>query len=101
MRRACSNEGEAVRKYGANAEVLLVRLQVLAAAESLADVIHAPGKFHQLTEDRAGQFALALRGPHRLVFETADGELPRDDDGRIDFDRVRRIRIVEVVQYHG
>jgi len=101
MERCCSNKREATRRYGANASALLARLALLAAAESLADLVQAPGRFHALTADRAGQFALALRGPHRLIFESADGELPRDANGGIDLDRVRRVRILEVVQYHG
>lgn len=101
MRRSCSTERDAKRRFGENAELLLSRLATLLAADRLVDVVAAPGKFHQLTGDRAGQFALALRGPHRLIFEVANQPVPRLPDGGVDLAEVRRVRVLEVAQYHG
>lgn len=101
MRRSCSTEREARRRFGENADLLLIRLATLLAADRLIDLVNAPGKFHPLTADREGQFALALRGPHRLIFEVADQPVPRLPDGGVDLSQVRRIRIREVTQYHG
>jgi proteic killer suppression protein len=101
MRRSCSDIREIKRRFGENAELLVARLALLLAAERLVDLENAPGKFHALTGDRSGQFALSLRGPHRLIFEIADEPLPVLDDGGTNLSEVRRVRILEVAQYHG
>jgi len=101
MQRTCSSEREAARKWGENAPALLARLALLQAADRLRDLVDAPGRFHALTGDRAGQFSLALRGPHRLIFEVADEPVPTLADGGVDIAEVRTVRILEVAQYHG
>lgn len=60
-----------------------------------------PGHLHALGEDRAGQFALSLDGPYRLIFEPDHTPLPRLEDGGIDRQQVTHISIKEVVNYHG
>lgn len=62
---------------------------------------NVPGKCHPLRADRAGQFAVSLRGPYRLIFEPDHNPVPRLDNGGIDKSRVTRIRIKEVENYHG
>lgn len=101
MQRTCRSEREAARKWGENAPVLLTRLALLQAADRLRDLVDAPGRLHALIGDRAGQFALALRGPHRLIFEVADEPVPTLADGGVDLAEVRSVRILEVAQYHG
>ena len=61
----------------------------------------APRNLHQLSADRAGQFALDLRGSYRLVFAPNHDPLPLLADGGIDRTLVTKIRITEVVDYHG
>jgi hypothetical protein len=78
-----------------------VRLASLLAAATLADMENVPGRCHALTGDRAGQFAVDLWGPNRLIFEPASDPLPRKSDGGIDRDQVTEIRILEIVNYHG
>ncbi len=57
------------------------------AIERLDQLYHFPGfHFHPLRGDRAGQYAITLQGPWRLVFE-----LDRDEDA---------IVIVAVEDYH-
>lgn len=60
-----------------------------------------PGKCHQLHADRAGEFAVNLWGPYRLIFEPNHDPLPLFDDGGIDKSKVTNIRIKEVDDYHG
>lgn len=101
MQRTCSSEREAKRRWGENAPLLLERLMLLLAAERLSDLVGAPGKLHPLTGNRSGQFALALRGPHRLIFEIADDPVPTSGNGGVNLAEVRSVRILEVAQYHG
>lgn len=60
-----------------------------------------PGKCHQLRADRAGEFALDLWGPYRLIFVPDHDPIPRLSDGGIDRAQVTRILIKEVDDYHG
>ena len=101
MQTSCSSERAAARRWGENAPLLLTRLAMLVAAERLGDLVGAPGKLHALTGNRAGQFALSLRGPHRLIFAIADDPIPTLPDGGVNLAEVRSVLILEVAQYHG
>jgi len=62
---------------------------------------NVPGRCHALREDRAGQFALDLWGPYRLIFEPDNDPLPKKEDGGIDIAKVTSVRILEIADYHG
>lgn len=74
----------------------------LRAADTLADISTLPpARCHQLSGDRAGQFAVDVQHPFRLIFEPAHDPVARKDDGGIDLTRVTAVRILEVTDYHG
>ncbi len=74
----------------------------LRAADTLADIsMLPPARRHGLSGDRAGQFAVDVQHPFRLIFEPAHDPVPRKEDGGIDLARVTAIRILEVTDYHG
>jgi proteic killer suppression protein len=74
----------------------------LRAADTLADIsMLPPARCHGLSGDRAGQFAVDVQHPFRLIFEPAHDPVPRKKDGGIDHARVTAIRILEVTDYHG
>jgi len=81
--------------------VLKRRLATLGAAPTMRDLDGAPGKFHPLSANRSGQFALHLWGQFRLIFVPDHDPIPTTDDGGIDQAHVTRISITEVVDYHG
>lgn len=90
------------RSYGAeNARRIMRRLDDLRAAKSLEEMRHLPGRCHELHHDRAGQLAIDVRHPYRLIFEPANAPLPRKDDGGLDWSQVISVRILEVEDYHG
>ena len=79
----------------------MTRLAVLEEVANLASVpTTPPDRSHPLRGDRAGQFAVDLVHPHRLVFEPNHAPLPRAEDGGIDAGQVTAIVIVEVTDYH-
>ncbi len=74
----------------------------LSAADTLAEISALPSaRCHQLIGDRAGQFAVDVQHPFRVIFEPAHDPVPRKEDGGIDLTRVMAIRILEVTDYHG
>lgn len=77
------------------------RLAAITAAPTLKDLEGTPGRFHQLSADRRGEFSLDLSGPYRLVFEPDQNPIPLDGTGGIDRSLVTRVTIKEVVDHHG
>ncbi len=89
------------REYGEQAKKIQVRMAVLRAAASPAQVPAAkPDRLHELTGARKGCFAADLKGLFRLIFEPADDPVPRKEDGGIQKERVTSIRILSVEDYH-
>jgi len=101
--RLFSSQRELIRGFGAErAAVIMRRLSELAAAENLAVMgCLPPAKCHELVADRAGQFAVSVKDPCRLIFEPAGTPVPRARDGGIDRSKVTKIAIIGVVDYHG
>lgn len=89
------------KKMGAErAKRFKMRLDALAAALSLDDVRHMPGRFHELKGDRKGQWACDLVHPYRLIFEPQGRPIPVRENGSYDWNRIFAVRILEIVDYH-
>jgi len=102
LQKSCSSDKDGKRTFGADQwKALKNRLISLEVAPTLADMQNVPGRCHELTADRAGQFSLDLRGSYRLIFEPDHDPVPALDDGGIDRTLVTKIVITEVVDYHG
>lgn len=76
-------------------------MKQLQAADTLADMRLLPGRCHELRGDRAGELAVSLDGPYRLIFQPANDPIPTLPDGGLDWSQVTAICIIEVVNYHG
>ncbi len=98
LKRQLSSEKEMLKAFGhQRTKALKLRLSVLFKAESLADVpVEPPIRCHQLKGKRKGQFAVVLIGNWRLVFEP-DPPVK----GHVVLSVVKKIRLLEVVDYHG
>jgi Plasmid maintenance system killer protein. len=100
LRDLCNHESLAQRNLGTNmARKLKLRLTQLSAALSMSELL--VGRPHPLTEKRAGQFALDLVHPRRLVFEPDHDPIPQTEDGGIDWSQVTRVIIVYIGDYHA
>jgi toxin HigB-1 len=100
--RSYANDNRlAVRKLGAErAGLFLKRLDDMAAAESFADLEFLPGRYHQLNNDRKGQWACDLDHPYRLIFEPAEHPAPTDHRGNFILIEIKAVEIVEITNYH-
>lgn len=94
--RKCQKELGKVR-----ADLLLRRLRDLYHARTLEDVRYLPGRYHELTESRKGQWACDLDHPYRLVFEPHEDPIPTGEDGRYLWIEIKGVEIIEIVNYHG
>jgi len=77
-----------------------LRLQQLAAVACLDDMRHLPGRCHELSADRKGQFSLDLCQPYRLVFEPTEQPPPTKSDGGIDWTAVASITVIDILDTH-
>lgn len=77
------------------------RLYDLRAVPTLAGMRTLPGRCHELRGNRAGQLALDLDHPRRLIFQPAHSPVPRTRDGNLIWEQVTAVEIIEVEDYHG
>ena len=83
------------------AKTIAMRMAVLRNARTLSMVpVTRPERRHQLEGGRAGQYAVDLMHPHRLVFKPSHDPMPQKETGGIDTDQVTSITIIEVIDYH-
>ncbi len=83
------------------AELFLRRLDDLQVAETLEDVRYLPGNYHELTQNRKGQWACDLDQPYRLIFEPLEKPIPTGEDGKYIWVKILGVEIVEITNYHG
>ena len=98
LEKQLTSDKEMQKTFGLErAKALKLRLGVLSNAKTLADVpVDPPPRCHQLKGKRKGQFAVVLIGNWRLVFEP-DPQVK----GQVNLAEVKKIRLLEVVDYHG
>jgi len=82
------------------AKLYNIRLGDLAKAETLEDVRNLPGKYHELKENRKGQWACDLDQPYRLIFEPHEHPIPTDAAGKYIWFEIKGVEIIEIIDYH-
>jgi proteic killer suppression protein len=70
------------------AELFFKRLNALRIVDCLDEIKVFPGRFHELSGNRKGQWSCDLDHPFRLIFE------PLIEQGEVN------VRIIEIVDYH-
>lgn len=101
LQRICEDETRMVRKFGpARTKRLMLRLSAMEAADSLEDLRHAPGRYHELRSDWAGHLSADLDQPYRLIFRPTANPAPVDEHGRLQWHDVRSVTIVTIADTH-
>jgi proteic killer suppression protein len=93
--RKCQKEFGPIR-----AKLYNKRLSDLLNAQTLEDVRYLPGHYHELKEDRKGQWACDLDQPYRLVFEPQEKPIPTDISGKYIWLEIKAVEIIEIADYH-
>ncbi len=75
------------------------RLDQIRYSESLEDLRHQPGRFHELIDDRKGQWACHLNGQYRLVFTPQEDPIPQENGVYI-WKEIKAVEIIEIIDYH-
>lgn len=93
--RLCQKKMGSIR-----AKLFNKRLDDLNTAETLEDVRYLPGHYHELREDRKGQWACDLDHPYRLIFTAYASPIPTDDFGKYIWLEIKSVEIIEIIDYH-
>jgi proteic killer suppression protein len=96
-----NDDKKLTRQYGKDqAQKIISRLAQLRAAVTLEDVRNLPGRYHELTGDRKGQWACDLIQPYRLVFTPQENPIPVNEQGQYIWVEIVGVEIIEVINYH-
>jgi len=90
------------RVWGAaQARLIGRRLTELAAAENLEIMRILPqARAHELKGNREEQISLDVKHPYRLIIIPDYDEPPRKKDGGLDWQKITKIKILEVTDTH-
>lgn len=91
----------AVKLLGPNcAKKFFMRLAALISADNLEDLRYAPGRFHELSGERKGQWACDLEHPYRMLFVPHENPIPKNADGNYLWVEIKGVEVIEIVDYH-
>lgn len=97
-----SDYAKAVKELGKRrADLLQKRLAQLDSVDTLEELRFAPGHFHELIEDRKGEWACDLDQPYRLIFTPHEKPIPTDVNGKYIWIEIKAVEIIEITNYHG
>ncbi|MEI6088902.1 MAG: type II toxin-antitoxin system RelE/ParE family toxin [bacterium] len=101
LEKCANKDSYRLQKMGAiRSKLYKQRLDDLDNAESLEDTRHLPGHYHELVENRKGQWAVNLDQPYRLIFEPQEEPIPIDTSGKYIWTQIKSVRILEIENYH-
>jgi toxin HigB-1 len=99
--KLANDDRKRIKEFGKlRAEKIKIRLAQLRFAISLEEVRHLPGNFHELTNNRKGQWACDLDQPYRLIFTAHQKPIPTNANGSYIWMEIKGIEIIEVINYH-
>lgn len=82
------------------ADKIKLRLTQLRDADTLEDVRNLAGHFHELVDNRKGQWACDLDNPYRLIFTPHENPIPTNPDGQYIWLEIKGVEIIEITNYH-
>ena len=101
LEKLANDDRKMLKELGkVRATLLRRRLTQLEDAKTLEDVRYLPGNYHELTQNRKGQWSCDLDQPYRLVFTAIEKPLPLNDDGQFLWLEITGVEIIEIINYH-
>lgn len=99
LKKQCEDPEIARKNYGARmGNKLTQRVSELISATNLLDIKLIPSaRLHRLEGTRAGEYAVDLVHPHRLVFTP----ILKEGEDKNELESINIVRIEEVTDYHG
>jgi len=101
LEKLANDDRKMLKELGkARATILRRRLTQLEDVNTLEDVRYLPGNYHELTQNRKGQWSCDLDQPYRLVFTAIEKPIPLNDDGQYVWLKISGVEIIEIINYH-
>ena len=102
LRKYAEDAKFSVRKLGPKrSKLYLERIGDLMAAETLEDVRYLPGRYHELKDNKKGQWACDLDQPYRLLFKPHKNPIPTNENGQYIWIEIEGVEIIDIENYHG
>lgn len=96
-----NDDRKLLRAFGKlRAEKIKIRLAQLRFAINLVELIDLPGNYHELTNNRKGQWACDLDQPYRMIFKPHESPIPTNENGQYLWKEIKALEVIEVVNYH-
>lgn len=103
LQKQCNSRKKCIKTFGQQcADKIRARLDELLDSPNL-DIVkkffpHA--RLHLLKGDRKGQYAMDLKHPKRLIVTPDHNPLPELPEGGTDLERVTKVLVIEIEDYH-
>ena len=103
LEKQCATDRSRQRAFGPDrASRLRKRLSSLVAASNLEELRNMPGRLHELTGDRAGQFSMDLDHPYRLILEPViDPDARNDHAEGFVWSKLTHVRVLSIEDTHA
>lgn len=99
--KLANDDRKLVKEFGKlRADKIKKRLAQLRFATTLEEVRNLPGNYHELTNNRKGQWACDLDQTYRLVFTPHENPIPTNEHGQYVWMEITGVEVIEVVNYH-
>ena len=101
LEQLANDDRKMIRELGKiQATILRRRLTQLEDAKTLEDVRNLSGNYHELKNNRKGQWGCDLDQPYRLVFTPQENPIPINTDGQYIWLEITGIIVIEIINYH-
>jgi plasmid maintenance system killer protein len=101
LEKQLTDPKELNKSFGKLAIKIKMRLKNLTDADNLAIMkTISAARCHELKGDRKGELAVDVSENFRLIFEPLHDPIPQKDDGGLNWEKVIKIRINEIEDYH-
>ena len=99
--KLANDDRKMVKELGkVRAAILRRRLTQLEDASTLEEVRNLPGNYHELKNNRKGQWGCDLDQPYRLVFTPHENPIPINADGQYIWLEIKGVEVIEIINYH-
>jgi hypothetical protein len=99
LRKLCEDEQAAIEKYGMEISMKLQgRIADITAATTVNDLLAGNPA---LLDKESNNYKVDLSINHLLVFCSANTKVPQQSDGSINWEKVTRIKILEIQKING
>ena len=101
LEKLANDDRKMLKELGKVRAILLRRrLTQLEDAKTLEDLRGLPGNFHELTQNRKGQWSCDLDQPYRLILTPLENPIPLNDAGQYIWLEISGVEIIEIINYH-